>query len=123
MAVLAVVRGVGRVIGFSVKWTLLLFALLVVIAIVVGVVKLAQSGEKSTKRAAAEKITPALYRRIAVGMTPAQVRRLAGRPRETSTSTIAGLGKSDCWYYGSIFESKSYELCFSNGRLGLKSMQ
>ena len=118
MIVFRIVRGFFRVLGFGVKWTLMLGGLLILVAVIAGIVALVQASNSSNK--AAGRITPRVYREVTLGETPVAVRKLLGKPERTDTVTISGLTVNG-WSYGMLSSGSTFRFCFSNGKLAFKS--
>jgi outer membrane protein assembly factor BamE (lipoprotein component of BamABCDE complex) len=107
-------RGLGK----ALKWTLLLGGLLILIIVIVTVVALGNASNDSEK--SAKQVGPAKYRQAHQGMTKPQLRTLLGKPESTDETTVSG-STMECWYYGILAQSGSYQFCFSNGKLDSKS--
>jgi outer membrane protein assembly factor BamE (lipoprotein component of BamABCDE complex) len=107
-------RGLGK----ALKWTLLLGGLLVLVIVIVAVVSLGSASNDSEK--SAKQVGPAKYRQAHQGMTKPELRALLGKPESTDETSVSGLNM-ECWYYGILAQSGSYQFCFSNGKLDSKS--
>jgi hypothetical protein len=112
------IRKTGRAIGKTIKWTLILGGLLVVAVIVAAIVGVNHAVTKSNK--SSHQVSPTKYAQIKVGMTPAQLRRLVGKPEDTSSFSSTGI-TTVCWTYGVLAETATYSFCFDNGKLATKS--
>jgi hypothetical protein len=109
-----VVRGVGT----TIKWTVILGALALialVVAVIVGVVHEVNKSEKNSRQ-----VSPAKYAQVKVGMTRGRIRRLLGKPEDTNSIQSNGFAE-ECWTYGVLARSGTYEFCFEKGRLTTKS--
>jgi outer membrane protein assembly factor BamE (lipoprotein component of BamABCDE complex) len=104
--------------GRTVKWALILGALVIVILVIVALVSLGNAGQKSEK--SARQVSPAKYAAVKQGMRKSQVRAILGRPESTDQTQVSGLTE-ECWYYGVLAASATYQFCFSNGRLDVKA--
>lgn len=115
MAVLgSVVRGTGK----AIKWLLILGALLVVVVVIVIVVSLGSASDKSEQ--SSKQVGPTKFAQIHTGMKKPELRRLLGKPESTDFQEVEGL-RMECWYYGVLAESGSYQFCFQNDKLSSKS--
>lgn len=112
------VRGTARAIGKTIKWVVILAVLAVIALVVAVIVGVGQAVNKSEKNGAL--VTPAKYARVKVGMTPTRVRRLLGKPENTSSIDTSGF-KTVCWIYGTLSQKTSSTFCFNNGKLATKS--
>ena len=50
------------------------------------------------------------------GITPSRLRELAGEQESRDVSTVEGV-EIECWYYGIVAGTGSYQFCFANGKL------
>ena len=73
----------------------------------------AQSGQSRSQ------LSPVEFRDVRFGYTTARLRELVGTPETTHDATVEGL-KLECWYYGIVGESGSYQFCFADGKLRSK---
>lgn len=53
------------------------------------------------------------------GMRRDALRALAGEPEQRTTARVEGL-ELECWYYGVVGETGTYQFCFVDGRLSSK---
>lgn len=113
------IRLAFRFVGGTIKWALIVGALLIVVVIIVALVAIGKGvahGDKTYAR-----VTP-LMRHVRLGETPAQVRAQLGKPdRTSSTQTV---GETDVyWYYGVLSgkDAFGWQLVFTNGKLTAKN--
>lgn len=110
---------VGRGVGKTVKWAAIIGVLVIVVIVIVALVSLGGAADESER--SSREVTPAEFTRIQTGATPEQVRAIIGaEPERTDETTIEGL-TMNCWYYGILAQSGTYQFCFQNGRLSSKS--
>lgn len=110
---------VGRGIGKTLKWMLIVGALIVVLFIIIAIVALGSAADDSEQ--SSKEVTPAEYTAVKNGQTQAQVRAAIGaEPERTDETQVQDL-TMECWYYGILAESGTYQFCFSNGKLSTKS--
>lgn len=97
-----------RVVGKTIKWTVISVVLVVVALVVILVVGagFAINDSKNEAHRAARGYADVKYH-----MTRAQVRGLLGAPGKVEV-----IGRETCWYYGSVLAGE-YEFCFRRGRL------
>lgn len=113
------IRGFFKVVGGTIKWTLMIGALLIVVVIIVAIVGLGKGVSNANKEAA--RLKP-LMPKVAIGWTETQVKHLLGKPDSTDSSTVAGLGTSIDWYYGTLAtKGGNWQLVFQDGRLSEKN--
>jgi hypothetical protein len=72
-----------------------------------------KSGQSASQLSAFE------FAQMRRGTRPSQVRALVGEPEARSRNEVEGL-ELECWYYGIVGASGSYQFCFANGQLALK---
>lgn len=113
-----------------VKWILILVVLIVVAGLVGGAGSLRDRGEdllnrgrdkaaaKVTKQGAAQ-LSRLEFVQARYGMSPSALRSLVGEPESETSTRVEGLDL-ECWYYGIVAASGSYQFCFSGGRLESK---
>ncbi len=53
------------------------------------------------------------------GMRPDVLRSLVGAPDERTTARVEGL-ELECWYYGVVGATGTYQFCFVDGKLSSK---
>ena len=53
------------------------------------------------------------------GMRRERLRSLVGEPEERTTTRVEGL-ELECWYYGVVGATGTYQFCFVDGRLSSK---
>jgi hypothetical protein len=109
---------VARAVGGTIKWALMVAALVILVLIVAVVVGFGHAVDRSDKNA--KQVSPAKYARVHIGMSTSKVRRLLGRPENTYTSEAKSL-QVNCWQYGVLARSATYSFCFANGELAMKS--
>src|SRR5262245_54623245 len=109
-----VIGGIGK----TAKWLLIVGGLLVVIIVIAAAVGLSNASKKSDK--SASQVGPARYAHVHLGMTGRQLRGMLGKPQSTDSTTVSG-STMNCWYYGVLASSATYQFCFENGRLATKS--
>lgn len=107
-------RGVGK----TIKWLLIVGALLIVIIIIAAVVGLGSAANDSDK--SSSQVSRAKYAQAKTGMAKPQLRSLLGKPERTDETQVNGL-RMECWYYGVLSANGSYQFCFQNGKLSTKS--
>lgn len=115
---MAVVGSVLRGTGKAIKWLLILGALLVVIIIVVIAVSLGSASDESEQ--SSKQVGAAKFAQVHRGMAKPELRTLLGKPESTDYQEVQGL-TMECWYYGVLSQSGSYQFCFENGKLASKS--
>ena len=76
------------------------------------------SEEEGGKQSAAQ-LSRAEFVEVAKGMTRAKLRALVGEPESTSSNKVENL-EVECWYYGVVGTSGTYQFCFVDGRLRSK---
>lgn len=64
-------------------------------------------------------VTKAKVKKVELGDSKKSVRALLGKPENTDHTEVEGI-KNDCWYYGVLAE-KSWQFCFTNGKLESKN--
>ena len=101
-----------RVVGKTIKWTIISVVLAVVTLVVIVVVGVgfAINGSKNEAHRAGRGYADVRYH-----MTKAQVRGLLGAPGQVDV-----VGRETCWYYGSVLAGE-YEFCFRRGSLFSKA--
>jgi outer membrane protein assembly factor BamE (lipoprotein component of BamABCDE complex) len=109
-----VLKGIGK----TIKWILILGALLIVVIVVIAIFSLGKAGNDADKQSA--NVTAHLSQ-IRLGMTETQVKAILGKPDSTQRSQTAGLGTMDEWYYGTLSAKGSYQFSFTNGKLEAKN--
>jgi hypothetical protein len=112
-------RKVGRGIGKTVKWLLIIGALIVVIVVIAIFISLGQAGSESEE--SSKEVSPAEYAAIQEGDTRASVERLIGAEPESENETVSGGQTLSCIYYGVLASEGTYQFCFEDGRLFSKS--
>ncbi len=113
-----IVRGFFHGVGSTIKWLLIIGALIIVVVIIAAIVGIGKESEKSEK--SSQQVTPAKYAAVKDGQSEAEVRALLGKPEETDTINVKGFGKSDCWYYG-ILAQQTTQICFQGGAVDYKA--
>lgn len=106
-------------VGSTIKWTIRIIVLFILIGVVVAIIGIGSAANKSEK--SSQQVTPAKYSQVHNGMTQSELQGLLGKPERTDTSEISGLGSLNCWYYGILAQSGTYQFCFDNGRLNYKA--
>ena len=61
-------------------------------------------------------ISTAEFATVRPGITPRRLRELAGEPESRQKTTVEGV-EIECWYYGIVADTGSYQFCFANGKL------
>ena len=61
-------------------------------------------------------ISTAEFATVRPGITPRRLRELAGEPESRDATTVEGV-EIECWYYGIVAGTGSYQFCFANGKL------
>lgn len=107
-------RGVGR----TIKWALILGALVIVVIIIAAVIGLGSAASDSDKSSA--QVSRAKFAAVKTGMAKPAVRTLLGKPERTDETQVNDLSM-ECWYYGILSADGSYQFCFDNGKLASKS--
>lgn len=111
------IGGFFRLVGGTIKWALIIGALLIVAGIIAAVLafghKVSNSDKGAAKRAAA-------YRTIELDASATAVKARLGKPDSTSSVDVAGSSET-CWYYGFFSTKGEYQYCFSHGRLVAKN--
>lgn len=107
-----------RALGKTIKWSLIVGALLVVVLIIAIAVNLGNAGNKSDK--SSRQVSAAKFAHVKNGWSMARLKALVGKPESTDFQQVTGL-KMSCWYYGVLSSNGSYQFCFENGRLASKS--
>ena len=59
------------------------------------------------------------FRDVRFGYTTARLRELVGAPESNHQTNVEGL-ELECWYYGIVGGSGSYQFCFADGKLRSK---
>ena len=72
--------------------------------------------DESATRQGAAQLSTAEFANIRPGITPARLRGLVGEPESGSSTSVEGL-EIECWYYGIVAETGSFQFCFANGKL------
>ena len=67
----------------------------------------------------ASQISSGEFASAAGGMRRETLRSLVGAPEERTTARIEGL-ELECWYYGVVGATGTYQFCFVDGRLSSK---
>ena len=75
---------------------------------------------EDVKGQSAAQLSPTEYVRLEQGTTRAAVRALAGEPDTKRAARVEGL-EVDCWYYGIVGASGTFQLCFANGKLATRA--
>ena len=70
----------------------------------------------SGTRQGAAQLSTAEFATIRPGITPTRLRGLVGEPESRSKTSVEGL-EIECWYYGIVAETGSFQFCFANGKL------
>jgi len=78
------------------------------------------SGKKDAGAQGAAQISSTEYVQLRRGATSASVRGRVGEPETKHTATVEGV-KVECWYYGIVAATGSYQLCFVSGELSSRS--
>ena len=77
------------------------------------------SGDTEGGKQSAAQLSRAEFVDVAKGMTRAKLRALVGEPESTSSNKVENL-EVECWYYGVVGTSGTYQFCFVDGRLRSK---
>jgi outer membrane protein assembly factor BamE (lipoprotein component of BamABCDE complex) len=109
---------VFRALGKTIKWALILGALLVVAIVIAVAISLGNAASKSDK--SSRQVSAAKFAQIKTGWSKTRLRALIGKPESTDFQQVAGL-RMECWYYGVLSSTRSYQFCFANGKLDAKS--
>ena len=80
--------------------------------------RFASEDTEGGKQSAAQ-LSRAEFVGVAKGMTRAKLRALVGEPESTSSNKVENL-EVECWYYGAVGTSGTYQFCFVDGRLRSK---
>jgi outer membrane protein assembly factor BamE (lipoprotein component of BamABCDE complex) len=115
---MAAVGTLFRGLGKAVKWLLILGLLLIVVAIIAALASLGNAANKSEQ--SASQVTAAKYAQVQNGQSQADVRANLGAPENTDSTKVKGLGRSDCWYYGTLAKQTT-QICFQNGKVNYKA--
>lgn len=108
-----------RAVGQTVKWLLILGALLIVAIVVAVIVSLGTAADESEQSSA--EVSQQEFQRVRAGMSKPEVRALLGAdPESTDETSVEGF-TLECWYYGILASGGTYQFCFDNGRLSSKS--
>ncbi|MFN2471823.1 MAG: hypothetical protein ABR583_12730 [Gaiellaceae bacterium] len=67
----------------------------------------------------AQQISSAEFAGVHGGTLAKRLRSLAGAPDERTTVRVEGL-EVECWYYGVVGATGTYQFCFVDGRLSSK---
>lgn len=110
---------VGRGIGKTIKWIVILGALLIIIVIVAVVIGLGSAANDSDD--SSKEVSPAEYAAIKDGATLASVKARIGAEPESEDEVVVGNSTLKCIYYGILSSEGTYQFCFDNGRLSSKS--
>ena len=78
-----------------------------------------ESGDTGGGKQSAAQLSRAEFVEVAKGTTRAKLRALVGEPESTSSTEVENL-KVECWYYGVVGMSGTYQFCFVDGRLRSK---
>lgn len=113
------IRGTFKLVGGTIKWAVILGALVIIVVIIVAIVgigKGVQAGDASYKR-----VTPK-FASIRIGETMTELRTQVGAPQSTQNSTVSGAATT-FWYYGTLSSKDvfGYQFVFTNGRLTAKN--
>jgi hypothetical protein len=76
--------------------------------------------DRDERGQSASQLSPTEYVRLQQGVTRAAVRSLAGEPDTKRAARVEGL-EIDCWYYGIVGTTGTFQLCFSNGKLATRA--
>ena len=76
---------------------------------------LVRTDASKTSQGAAQ-LSTAEFAHIRPGITPRKLRGLVGEPESKSKTSVEGL-EIECWYYGIVAETGSFQFCFANGKL------
>lgn len=113
---MSAVGGAVRATGKTIKWLLILGALIVVVVIVAMIFSL---GSAVSDDEQAAKDFAVVAPRVTLGMTREQVRALAGAPSDTQRQQ-SSLGVTVYWYYG-VLAKDGWQLVFEDGKLRAKN--
>lgn len=113
-----VIKGFFRGLGSVMKWTLIVGALLIVIIVIVAIAGIGKKANESQK--SADSITAAKYQQVQNGQSEDVVKRILGKPEDMEATNVQGLGKENCWFYGTL-APKTTQICFDNGKVSYKS--
>ena len=75
---------------------------------------LVRTDASKTSQGAAQ-LSTAEFAHIRPGITPRKLRGLVGEPESKSKTSVEGL-EIECWYYGIVAETGSFQFCFANGK-------
>ena len=114
--------GLGRLV--------VLAAIVVVVALVAGgasvLAKVPDLREKAAGLVARDasgqsrsQVSSVEFRDVRFGYTTARLRELVGAPESNHQTNVEGL-ELECWYYGIVGGSGSYQFCFADGKLRSK---
>jgi len=114
-----------------VKWILIVLGVIVFFAVggsavvakapearerVTGIIR----GDEDGEGQGAAQISSTEYVGLRRSATSASVRSRIGEPEKKHTATVEGV-KVECWYYGIVAATGSYQLCFVSGKLSSRS--
>ena len=74
-----------------------------------------RTADGPTSQGAAQ-LSTAEFAHIRPGITPTRLRGLVGEPESKNKTRVEGL-EIECWYYGIVAETGSFQFCFANGKL------
>ena len=67
----------------------------------------------------AAQLSPVEFAQLKLGTRQAALRARVGEPESRTATEVEGL-RLECWYYGIVGATGSYQFCFSNGALATK---
>ena len=94
-------------VGSTIKWTIRIIVLFILIGVVVAIIGIGSAANKSREELAAGHASQVLAG--SQRMTQSELQGLLGKPERTDTSEISGLGSLNCWYYGILAQSGTYQ--------------
>ena len=77
---------------------------------------LVRSGGRGETGQGAAQLSTAEFAHIRPGITPSRLRGLVGEPESKNKTRVEGM-EIECWYYGIVAETGSFQFCFANGKL------
>jgi hypothetical protein len=112
-----IIRGVFRLVGGTIKWALILGALVIVAVIIVVIVAIGKGVNDANKEAA--RVAPLMVK-VTIGEREAPIKALLGKPDSTQSTNVAGQAET-YWYYGTLSTKGTWQLVFAAGRLTAKN--
>jgi hypothetical protein len=84
---------------------------LIIVAVVIGIVMLTGASSCAETAAKQDQVDkdPSAWNTIAIGDSMSEVQNIMGDPSDKQAFDNAGIGHTECWYWG-----YSYQICFDN---------